>query len=181
MAEQHWAQQSPLVSLLCPPPVNVLITSNTFIKFKHGNSTKVGLGLTVNPLNHTCSIRLFLSWDDNRERVGTRNLPENVSFWPRDNYYPPYYLCDSDVVINDVAVCSITGLVFVFYDTSPKIREILGIRNTYRVTSSVWLSQNVIQHGVTFKSFPSERFPGMLMSCFPSMIFSQVLSVKREL
>jgi hypothetical protein len=171
MVEQIDLEQSPIVSIFCPPPVSIVITSNTFVQFNHLNKTVVGLVLTVNPLELKVSIRLFLTWDDVKERLGTIHLPQNVTFWPKDNRYPPHYLCDTDLIIHDVPVANIIGLAFVFHDNSPMQCQITGMRNSYRVTSCVWLTQNLITHGTTFRPFPSERFPSILTSCFPSMIF----------
>jgi hypothetical protein len=113
--------------------------------------------------------------------MGTLHLPQNISFWPKDNPYPPFYLCDTDLTLNDVPVGNILGLAFVFHDSSSIINEISGMKYTYRVTSCVWFTQNLITHGTTFKTFPSERFPSLLMSCFPLIIFSQLLWLKQEL
>jgi hypothetical protein len=37
--------------------------------------------------------------------------------------------------VNGVALKSVTGLVFVFYDSSSMIRQVMGMKNTYRITS----------------------------------------------
>ena len=169
------------MSLLCPAPANISITSNTFVQFQHEASVKVGLVLNLNPTQRTVSLRLFLSWKDVMERIGTLSVPQNISFWPMDNRYPPHYLCDTDLIVNDVHIGTIIGLAFVFYDTSSKIKDILGMKNTYRVTSCVWFSRHLITHGNTFKPFPSERFPSIILSCFPSTLFSQLICVKHEL
>ncbi len=136
--------------------------------------------LSVNPLQLSFPIRLFLTWKEVKDRIGM-HLPQNVSFWPSNSLHPPHYICDTDIILYNIPSSNVIGLAFVFYDTSPRIREISGMRNTYRVTSCVWFSQNVITHGVTFKPFPSEHFPSILLSCFPSMIFTQLTCVKQEL
>ena len=151
------------------------------MKFRYGLREVVGLVLTVNPPQEVVSIRLFLSWEDVKERVAVNDAFGDISFWPKDGPLPPYYLCDTDLVVNDVTTSNITGLAFVFYDTSPTVRVVNGMKNTYRVTSCVWFSRNLITHGKTFVPFPPERFPNILMSSFPSMIFSQLLSIKRKL
>ncbi len=58
--------------------------------------------------------------------------------------------------MNGVALKSVTGLVFVFYDSSSMIRQAMGMKNTYRITSCVWFAQHAVTHGVTFKSNPSK-------------------------
>jgi hypothetical protein len=55
------------------------------------------------------------------------------------------------------------------------------MKNKYHVTSCVWFSLNVTTHGITFVPFPSEHFLAILMPCFPSMIFTQLISIKRSL
>ncbi len=163
---------SPLISLLCPPPINVILTANTFVRFLHDNQVNVGLVLSVNPMEQSLCIRLFLSWVDVNLRVGALNLPQNVRFWPNNSCHPPYYICDTDIILKNIPSSNVVGLAFVFYDTSPTIREVLGMKNTYRVSSCVWFAQGVITHCATFKSYPLERFPDVLLWCFPSMIMS---------
>jgi len=59
-----YANHSPLISLLCPPPINIILTANTFVPFLHDNQVNVGLVLSVNPMEQLLCIRLFLSWVD---------------------------------------------------------------------------------------------------------------------
>lgn len=113
--------------------------------------------------------------------MGTLCLPQNVSFWPKDNWCPLYYLCDTDLTLSSVSVANIRRLCFVFHVSSPILHEIMHMRHTYCVNFCVWFTQNLITHGNTFKPFPSERFPSILMSCFPSMMFSQLFCLKQEL
>jgi hypothetical protein len=110
----EWTQ-SPIVSMLCPPPVNAIITSNTFVQFDRGQGIKVGLVLNLNPVQRLVSIRLFLCWDDVVERIGLVNIPENISFWPTDNRNSPHYICDTDIILSDVPLQNILGLAFVFF------------------------------------------------------------------
>jgi hypothetical protein len=91
-----------VISILCPPPINIQICSNTFVKFRYGLREVVGLVLTVSPPQEVVSIRLFLSWEDVKERVAGNNAFGDISFWPKDDPLPPYYLCDTDLVVNDV-------------------------------------------------------------------------------
>jgi hypothetical protein len=181
MADHHQRHQSPIVSLLCPPPINVVVCSNTFVKFRHGAQEVVGLVLQVDAVREMVSMRLFLTWEAVKERIALIGNVNNISLWPKDGRYPPFYICDTDLVVDDIPTSSIVGLAFVFYDTSPNIRVVNGMRNTYRVTSCTWFARNLITHGITFSSFPTERFPNVVMSSFPSMIFTQLLSIKRRL
>jgi hypothetical protein len=63
-------EQAPFASLLCPPPVNVILTANTFVHFLHENSVKVCLVLTINPLEKLLSIHLFLTWNEVKSVLG---------------------------------------------------------------------------------------------------------------
>jgi hypothetical protein len=69
----------------------------------------------------------------------------------------------------------------VFHDISPMLCQITCMRNSYHVASCVWFTQSHITHGTAFRPFLSERLPSLLISCFPSMIFSQLLCLKQEL
>jgi hypothetical protein len=181
MADHHQQHQSPIASVFCPPPINIVICSNTFVKFLEGGVEVVGLVLHIDAVREVMSMRLFLTWEAVKERIGLNGCVDNVSFWPKDGCHPPYYVCDTDLVVNDVPTSKIFGLAFVFYDTSPNVRLVNGMRNTYRVTSCTWFSRNLITHGITFSSFPTECFPQIVMSSFPSVIFTQLLSIKRKL
>jgi len=101
----------PLTSFFLPPPINVHITTNTFIKFQNSHgSDDVGLIIRLNHELSTVAVRLFLSWTKLVELAGHDRV-ENVSFWP--SLTPPLFLCDSDIVI-DISIASIKGLAFVF-------------------------------------------------------------------
>jgi hypothetical protein len=65
-----YANHLPLVPLLCPPPINVILTANTFVRFLHNNQVNVGLVLSVNPMEQLLCIQLFLSWVDVVHQVG---------------------------------------------------------------------------------------------------------------
>jgi len=158
-----------------------VVCCNTFVKFWHGAEEVVGLVLHVDAVKEVVSMRLFLTWQALKERIGHIANVDDISLWPKDGRHPPFYVCDTDLVLDDIPTSTIVGLAFVFYDTSPTIRVINGMKNTYRVTSCTWFARNLITHGITFSSFPTERFPNVVMSSFPSMIFTQLLSVKRRL
>jgi hypothetical protein len=127
MADHHQRHQSPIVSLLCPPPINVVVCSNTFVKFRHGAQEVVGLVLQVDAVREMVSMRLFLTWEAVKERIALIGNVNNISLWPKDGRYPPFYICDTDLVVDDIPTSSIVGLAFVFYDTSPNIRVVNGM------------------------------------------------------
>jgi hypothetical protein len=96
------------------------------------------------------------------DRVG------NVSFWCRRNAkHPPFYLCDSDIVI-EIAASAIIGLAFVFHESDNVVRQLDGLANTYIVTS-IYLSQSMkVEHTRSFCSFPSQVHEP-LPTCFSSI------------
>jgi hypothetical protein len=71
-------------------------TSQCYYKFQyickvHGHKEIVGLVVAVHPLKVSVLIRLFLCWDDMKERIGAI-FPQNISFSPKDSLHPPFYL-----------------------------------------------------------------------------------------
>jgi hypothetical protein len=76
---QAAGEQSPICSLLCPPPINIIVTSNTFVQFNCDGSVKDGLVLAVNPLQCMLHIHLFLTWKEVKDLIGL-HLPQNESF-----------------------------------------------------------------------------------------------------
>jgi hypothetical protein len=77
------AEAKPFVSILVPAPVNVIISCNTFAQLAPntiGGHERIGLVLSVNAANQMLPVRLFLPWSDVVERIGTNNVPDNVSF-----------------------------------------------------------------------------------------------------
>jgi hypothetical protein len=106
------AEATPFILLLIPAPVNVIISCNTFTRLATntiGGHKRVGIVLSVNAANWMLSVHLFLSWSDVVERIGTNNVPDNVSFWPMNQAHPPHYLCDTDVVENSIPSSDILG------------------------------------------------------------------------
>jgi hypothetical protein len=142
---------------------------------------RIGLVLPVNAANGMLSVRFLLLWPDVVERIGTISIPNNVSFWPMNQAHPPHYLCNTDVVENNLPSSDVLGLAFVFYDADPVVEQLAGIAHTYRVSSCVWFAHGCLQHQKTFQSFPSIRFLNLLLSCFPSTVFSQILGLKNML
>jgi hypothetical protein len=174
--------QQPFISLLIPPPINVIVLPNTFVRLKsntaEGEGDRVGLVLSVNIEQRMLKIRNFLSWQEVVGRIGTNNLPANVSFWPvRQQPYPPHYLCDTDEVVS-VPTTDVLGLAFVFHASDKVVDELHGVAHTYQVSSCVWFTHGIIQHQKTFESFPSSQFTNLVFSCFPSTVFYQMLGLK---
>jgi len=124
-------------------------------------------------------VRRYLSWYDVELIAGDSMVP-NVAFWPLSSVTNPHYLCDSDLVI-EVAANAIIGLAFVFYFEDTKVRHIEGMMHTY-IASSYFHSQALtITHTQSFVSFPSLHPQNGMLSCFPSMIFNQLLLVKEKI
>jgi hypothetical protein len=118
------------------------------------------------------SFTFFLSWQQLVVLAGLDNVG-NFSFWLRRNSRePPMFLCDSDMQQN-APVSSIVGLAFVFHEKENVIRQLVGIQNTYCVSSIYLLDSKTISHCRSFFSFPSTHH-AMLPSCFPSMVFEQL-------
>jgi hypothetical protein len=67
-----------------------------------------------------------------KECLGALNLPQNISFWPKTSRYPPFYLCDTEIVMNKISLDSIIGLTFAFYDSSPMVRQVIGQQDAYK-------------------------------------------------
>jgi hypothetical protein len=172
----------PVLSLFIPYPVNFHVTTNTFVRYQDGNGgTNVGMITLLIPQQQMLRIRQFLSWGDLLQILGAGadNIAD-VSFWPRRNSAkPPSYLCDSSIVV-DVPVCQVCGLAFVFYEKDDIVRQLEGMKHTYCVSSYFDSDSLTIKHQRSFSSFPS-TFHAVLPTCFPSMIFEQMLKIKYKM
>jgi hypothetical protein len=170
-------------SLVLPPPINITITNNTFIRYNNVADGNISIGLVIDIIQEVgyskVMVRRFLSWYDVQLIAGDSMVP-NVAFWPLSSVTNPHYLCDSDLVI-EVAANAIIGLAFVFYFEDTKVRHIEGMMHTY-IASSYFHSQALtITHTPSFVSFPSLHPQNGMLSCFPSMIFNQLLLVKEKI
>ncbi len=169
----------PVTSLFLTHPVNIIMTTNTFVRFhnEHG-SEDIGLIVQLNAAERSVKMRLFLTWQQLVQLVGPDRVT-NISFWPRRNSLKhPIFLCDSDIVV-ETSVSTIIGLAFVFHVDESVVRQLDGIRDTYCV-SSLYFSQNhLIRHCRSFHSFPSSNLQ-FLPSCCPSMIFEQLMHVRNK-
>jgi hypothetical protein len=170
-------------SLFIPYPVSIYVTANTFVRYnddRNGGSDSIGMILKIySPEEERVQIRCFLSWAQLVQHIGPERIG-NLSFWRRRNaIHPPFYLCDSDIVV-DITARSIKGLAFVFHESDNILRRLDGIANTF-IVSSIYLSRAMmIRHNRTFFSFPCQRNLA-LPTCFASMIFEQVLMIKNKL
>jgi len=169
------------ISIFIPDPVAIYVTPNTFVRFKRRSiaSEEVGIITHISAEAQQLQIRLFLSWQQMMQHVGPDRVG-NVSFWCRRNAkHPPFYLCDSDIVI-EIAASAIIGLAFVFHESDNVVRQLDGLANTYIVTS-IYLSQSMkVEHTRSFCSFPSQVHEP-LPTCFSSMIFEQILKIKNKI
>jgi hypothetical protein len=169
------------VSIFIPNPVSIYVMPNTFIRFKRQSSTseEVGIITSIDAEAHQLQIRLFLSWQQMMQRIGPDRIG-NVPFWCRQNAkHPPFYLCDSDIVI-EIAASDILGLGFVFHESDKILRQLDGMANTYIVTSIYLLQSMKVEHTRSFFSFPCQ-VNKPLPTCFSSMIFEQIIKIKKKI
>jgi hypothetical protein len=169
------------VSFFIPSPVLIYVMPNTFVQFKRQSSAseEVGIIISINAEAHNLQVRLFLSWQQMMQRISPDRIG-NVSFWCRQNAkHPPFYLCDSDIVV-EIAASDIIGLAFVFHESDSILRQLDGLANTYVVTS-IYLSQSLkVEHAKTFFSFPCQVNEA-LPTCCSSMIFEQITKIKNKI
>lgn len=164
------------IALFITAPVNIYISLNTFVRYLDQNNVEnVGQIVDMHESRHTVSLRQFLTMAQIIEQFN-QDMP-NIGFWPRGQANHPPYLCAIDRCIT-IATSSITGLAFVLYYNDPLVRQVIGLANTFIVSSAFSTESNIIFHARTFLSFPSLYAESQLLSCFPSMIFMQLLRVK---
>lgn len=164
----------PFISLYVPD-LQLYLTSNTFIKYRgDGDAEKIGLILSIEAADGFLRVREFLSWYDIRARY---NVAASFSCWPADPPSYPKYLCDTDIV-SIINTASVLSLAFVFVDTDTRLQLVHGIANTYRVTSFFSSFENKIYHRCNFEPFPSSQFKNVLPSCFPSLLFNQIMCIQ---
>lgn len=164
------------IALFITAPVNIYISLNTFVRYLDQNNVEnVGQIVDMHESRHTVPLRQFLTMAQIIEQFN-QDMP-NIGFWPRGQANHPPYLCAIDRCIT-IATSSITGLAFVLYYNDPLVRQVIGLANTFIVSSAFSTESNIIFHARTFLSFPSLYAESQLLSCFPSMIFMQLLRVK---
>ena len=159
------------------PILRLHIVSNTFIRYLNAatGTERVGLVLSVRPDKRVLRVREFLTWPEVKARYP--DLPRSFSCWPQDTRHPPKFLCDSDLT-SEISVAHVRSLAFVFYDTDVRLRRLIGVRNTFRVSSFYSSQENKIFHRCSFEPFPSSRFRYVLPSCFPSTLFQQMRTIQ---
>jgi len=169
-------EPEPPFIILYLPELWIYLTPNTFIRYRGvvEGEEKVGMILSVNPEQCQLRIQQFLTWSDIVQWYV--DLP-SISCWPTVSCWTPRYLCDTDVVLN-LAADLVVGLAFVFYDMDEWLSQLVGVTNTYCMSSHFSAENNMVIHQCTFKPFLSSQFSDILPSCFPSMLFNQILSIK---
>jgi hypothetical protein len=169
----------PANSLFLPHPVNLFLTTNTFVRFHVEDGTeRVGLVVQLNTMQQSVLVRLFLNWQQLVDVVGPDKV-SNVSFWARRNASThPIPLCDSDILLN-VALQAIIGFAFVFHAEDSILQQLAGMQDTYSVSSLYVSKKSVIYHCRSFHPFPSSYFPA-LPTCCPSMIFEQLMRLRNK-
>jgi len=108
------------------------------------------------------------------------NAMANVSFWPTmQNSSSPHYLCDSNIT-STVTSDDLLVLAFVFYASEPVVAQLHGMANTFQVTSSYFdMGRMILIHDWTFTPIPLQA--PMIPTCFPSTLYSQILTIKNKL
>jgi hypothetical protein len=170
-----------LTLMVIPNPINIIISTNTFIRFTNLKGVEdVGLIIFLDPNQLSVTVRLFLTWSQLSERIGPERL-EGISLWPEPfSNKTPTYLCDSDVEVN-VPINSILGLAFVLYEDEPVLRQTEGMQHVYKVSSLYKSKSETVHHCRSFRSFPTTEHSLSLTSCFPSNIFKQLLRLKSKM
>jgi hypothetical protein len=168
-----------LTSLYIGPPVNMYVSNNTFMKYRVGDSEYVGLVTNVNASTARMVVWKFLSWDQLIQEVPQARI-EGISFWPCSN--KPPFLCDTDLVA-DIESAAVVSIVFVFYEGDNRLRELLGVKDTFCVSSCYYSRSRIFEHHCSFFPFPSSWAASMgiyLPSCLPSLILNQMLTIKNR-
>ena len=142
----------PIISLFIPAPVDIHVTTNTFVRFScNGESDVIGLITGINAASSRLTVRHFWSWEQLCNHPGA-NVPPNVTFWPLlQQNHPPHFIYDTDVT-SEISTSSIRGLAYVFHEDDPFIHQLCGMANTYKVSSCFKSTQMVLVHGHTFCS-----------------------------
>jgi hypothetical protein len=97
------------------------------------------------------------------------HLMHDVTFWPNNSERNPINLCNSDLFVTQ-SLHSIRG-----------IAKISGLANTYIVSSMFNSFEKSIIHGPSFRPFPCTYFNSSFVSCFPSLLFRQLLGIKQRI
>jgi hypothetical protein len=133
----------------------------------------------IDAVEEHVQVRHFFSWSLLMQGI-VPIRPDKISFWKQHNATrPPFYLCDSDIVV-DIPASNVKGLAFVFHESDSVVHQLDGMANTF-VVSSVFLSNSmIVRHTRSFFSFPCHHnFP--LPTCCSSMIFEQMMRIKGKM
>ena len=175
--------EPPWYSLSIPPPVNIIISNNTFIEFLDaGGESVVGLIVKLFVSEKRLIVRKFLTSEQLFRHLPPAHRIEGVAFWPKKKCNEhPVFLCDTDFVV-EINVETVTGIAFVFFETDNNLRELKGVQHTYCVSSCFYSRSMTLEHCCSFASFPSTSAYGLgvLPSCFPSTILRELLTVKNK-
>jgi hypothetical protein len=79
----------------------------------------------------------------------------------------------------DVPVSQVCGLALLFYEKDV-VHQLQGMKHIYGVSSYFDSDSLTIKHQRSFYSFPS-TYHAVLPTCFPSMIFEQMLKIKNKM
>lgn len=167
------------ISLFIPNPENIYISRNTVVRYCTTAGTEdIGLIADIFPDSHSVLIWQFMTWMQVSTLLG-EHLMHNVTFWPKDFEHYPIYLCDSDIYVTH-SIDSITRIAFVFHNNDQVVTKLSGLVNKYLVSSIFNSSEKSIIHGPSLSPFPCTYFNGSLVSCFPSILFHELLGIKQK-
>jgi hypothetical protein len=166
-----------MISFFIPAPVNIYITTNTFVIYTGNNgSPEVGLIDSIDVTSNTVTLRKFLGWTQLLPLLGEHMIP-NITFWPIQGRDVATYLCDTDIY-STVDIQAIHGLAFVFHYRDEIVEELNAMANVFVVSSVFNIKSYCVTHKTSFVSFPSQCPNSQLLSCFPSTTLRQILGIK---
>lgn len=119
----------PSVLLFFPHPVNIYITTNTFVKFSNKGIDSVGLIASISADHGVITLHRFMCWKELTNYIG-HDVFANISFWTDFICTSSSYLCTADVMAT-VPLERILGIVLVFYVNDPFLDAIQGMDNNF--------------------------------------------------
>jgi len=90
-----------MVFIIYPPPVNIIISNNTFIEFLDaGGESVVGLIVKLFVSEKRLIVQKFLTSEQLFRNLPPAHRIEGVAFWPKKKCNErPVFLCDTDFVV----------------------------------------------------------------------------------
>jgi hypothetical protein len=141
--------------IFIPFPVGIHVAVNAFVRLHDDFVVSI---VELNPEQWQMKVQHFLSHQQLLQHVSIIINGNEISFFPEQTHFPPFYVCDSDIT-SHIDEHSIAGLAFIFHVDDPLVSESIGFAHTYRVPSCFKTLMMIIEHEGTFKCFPSMAFP----------------------